>query len=395
MSTPARNILMTTSRMPFAVDEIRKLGEAGNTVIASDTFGGTPGSHSRGATDHIVTAAPTQETEAFIDDVLAAVDKYDIDAILPMFEEVFYLAAHRDRLEGRAELLFPDFATLARVHQKITFAELCGDLGLPVAELIEVTSDTELTEALGRWDKWFARAAYGRGGLDILTNAGPLAGEGDPADVHPTPEEPWLVQEFLQGKDRCSWSVVRDGKVTLHSTYQHPLAVDDRGGIVFESLECPETLEAAQKIAGELGWNGQISFDYLETEDGVFHMVECNPRPTAGCTNATAEELNTALFGPVPDEPVVVPAGRKHAIKVAVIRDMVLHLKKAGADLKAAKGAKDVYGPKGDHMPLLYTVLSLQHVHHYRKFLGLDHASREDLIAAQFFDVLWDGTTID
>lgn len=385
---------MTTSRMPFAVDEIRKLGTVGNMVVASDTFGATPGSHSRGAAHHIVTAPPTQETEKFIDDIIAAIDEYEIDVVLPMFEEVFYLADHRDRLEGRAELFFPDFATLARVHQKITFAELCRDLDLPVAELIQVTSDEELAEALGRWPKYFARAAYGRGGLDILTNAGPLAGQGDPKDIHPTPEEPWLVQEFLQGKDRCSWSVVRDGKIALHSTYEHPLEVDDRGGIVFESMESPQTLAAATKIAEALDWTGQISFDYLETEDGVFHMVECNPRPTAGCTNATAEELNTALFGPMPDEPVVVPAGRKHAIKVAVLRDMVLHLKKAGSDFKAAKGAKDVYGPKGDHMPLLYTVLSLQHVHHYRKYLGLDHASREDLIAAQFFDVLWDGTSI-
>ena len=39
--------LMTTSRMPFAVDEIRKLGETGNEVTAVDTFSASPGSHSR------------------------------------------------------------------------------------------------------------------------------------------------------------------------------------------------------------------------------------------------------------------------------------------------------------------------------------------------------------
>lgn len=389
------NVLATTSRMPFAVDEIHKLGETGNVVTASDTFDAAPGSHSRGAADHIVTAAPTQQTEQFIADVVAAIAEHDIQFLLPMFEEVFYLAAHRDRLEATgATLFFPDFDTLARVHDKVSFAQLCRDLGLPVAESITATDDTELKEAIGHWDHWFARAAFGRGGLDILTNSGPLAGESSPDDVHPTPDDPWLVQEYLTGVDRCSWSVVRDGRVILHSTYEHPLEIDDRGGIVFESVDAPETLEAAQRIVGELGWNGQISFDYLKTEDGTHHMVECNPRPTAGCTVATAEELDAALFGPVPDQPVVVPAGRKKMIKEAVLRDMVLHLRRARADAEAAKGATGVYSQEHDHLPLLYTVLSLQHVRQYRHVLGLDKASREDLVAAQFFDVQWDGTAI-
>ncbi len=394
MAHPPVNILATTSRMPFAVDEIHKLGETGNVVTASDTFDSAPGSHSRGAERHIVTAAPTQQTEQFVADVVAAIEKFEVALLLPMFEEVFYLAAHRDHLPDGVELFFPDFDTLARVHDKVTFAQLCRDLGLPVAESVTTTSDAELAAAISRWDQWFARAAFGRGGLDILTNAGPLAGDGDPADVHPTDDNPWLVQEFLQGEDRCSWSVARDGQVLLHSTYRHPLAIDDRGGIVFESVDDPQTLAAAQAIVGELGWTGQISFDYLVTDDGVHHMVECNPRPTAGCTIATAQELDEALFGPAPAAPVVVAAGRKKMIKEAVLRDVVLHLRRAKADAEAAKGAGGVYSQPHDHLPLLYTVLSLQHVHQYRKALGIDKRSREDLVAAQFFDVQWDGTAI-
>lgn len=70
------------------------------------------------------------------------------------------------------------------------------------------------------------------------------------------------------------------------------------------------------------------------------------------------------------------------------------HLERAKHDLDAAKGASGVYGQEHDHLPLLYTVLSLQHVRHYRRSLGLDKASRQDLMAAQFFDVEWDGTAI-
>lgn len=224
----------------------------------------------------------------------------------------------------------------------------------------------------------------------------PLATHGRADELHvPAPrysDEPWLVQEYLRGVDRCSWSVVHHGDVVLHSCYEHPLTIDDRGGIVFESVDSPESLETAQRVAAELNWHGQLSFDYLVTDDGIHHMVECNPRPTAGCTVATAAEFDTALFAP--QGLVVVPPGRKKAIKAAVLRDIVRHPGKALADLKAAHGAGGVYIQPGDPLPLLYSALSLQHVLHYRKELGIDRNTREELMAAQFFDVSWDGTPI-
>jgi hypothetical protein len=386
--------LVTTSRMPFAVDEIRKLGATGNDVTAVDTFKASPGSHSRGAARHIEVPAPTQATEQFVDAIVGIIDDHEIEWLLPMFEEVFFLAAHRDRLGDRCELFFPEFPTLAKVHDKVSFASLCRDLGLPVAESVTATSPVELKEATGRWEHWFARAAYGRGGLNVLTNAGPLAGEGSIDDVEPTPEDPWLVQEYLDGVDMCSWSVVHDGEVTLHATYEHALTIDDRGGIVFESVDAPETLAATRLIVESLSWRGQISFDFLRTADGVHHLVECNPRPTDGCTLATPGELDAALFGARPAKPVVVPAGRKREIKEAVLRDMFQHLGRFRSDFEAARGGADVYGARHDHLPLLYTVLSLQHVKAYRASLGLDHKTREDLTAAQFFDVAWDGAPI-
>jgi hypothetical protein len=210
----------------------------------------------------------------------------------------------------------------------------------------------------------------------------------------PTPEDPWLVQEYLEGVDMCSWSVVHHGEVALHSTYEHPLTIDDRGGIVFESVDAPETLAAAQRIVTALGWHGQVSFDFLRTDDGVHHLVECNPRPTDGCTLATPEELDAALFGARPASPVIVPAGRKREIKEAVLRDMLQHLGRFRSDFEAAKGGSDVYAQQHDPVPLLCTLLSLQHVKAYRKALGIDHKSRMDLMAAQFFDVSWDGEPI-
>ena len=392
MSTTDPRLLVTTSRMPFAVDEIHKLGETGNYVVATDTFRAAPGNHSRGAAAHLVVPPPTQEPDLFVDAVIDIIGRYDLNWVLPMFEEVFYLAAQRRRILAAhpdLELFFPAIDTLLRVHDKVSFAELCTTLGLPVAESITATTDEELRAATQRWRHWIARAAYGRGGLDVITNTGPLADETSLADAHPSVADPWIVQPYLTGTDRCSWSVVHHGEVVLHSCYEHPLTIDHRGGIVFDSVDSPESLAAAQTIARELNWHGQLSLDFLMTDDGVHYLVECNPRPTAGCTLATAAEFDTALFDP--HGLVVVPAGRRKAIKIAVLRDVLRHPSHLRADLAAVKGAGGVYAQPKDHLPLLYSALSLQHVLSYRKHLGLDRAKGEQLVATQFFDVLYDG----
>ncbi|MFZ2510196.1 MAG: ATP-grasp domain-containing protein [Gordonia sp. (in: high G+C Gram-positive bacteria)] len=396
MSAAKKRLLFTSARMPFAVDEIHKLGdEMGHYVVATDTFRESPGLHSAGVNQGYLTAPPTQEPDNFVRDVIGAVQAQDIDWVLPCFEEVFYLAKNRELIEKSAPdttLFWPSLDALTEVNDKTTFADLCERLDLPVAETVVCTTSEEFVAATQKWEHWFARASFGRGGLDIITNYGPLAGETAVEDITPTDDDPWLVQEFLVGQDRCSWSICHEGEVVLHSCYHHPLAIDDRGGIVFESVDSPESLAAVQKIAKELNWTGQISMDYLATEDGTHYMVECNPRPTAGCTIATAEELDTALFNP--DGLVVVPGGRKKMIKAAVLRDALLHPTRAKSDFAAAKGAKGVYDQRKDHMPLIYSALSLRHVLAYRKAAGKE-ASKELLVAAQFFDILYDGSPLN
>jgi len=108
-------VLVTSSRMPFALDAIRKLGERGHEVYATDSYDASPGSHSRYLTGHFVTASPSGDPETFAADIERIADENDIDVVLPMFEEVFYLAAQHDRLSKVTRLYAPPFRTLAQI----------------------------------------------------------------------------------------------------------------------------------------------------------------------------------------------------------------------------------------------------------------------------------------
>ena len=68
-----------------------------------------------------------------------------------MFEEVFYLAAQHERLSKVTRLYCPPFQTLARVHDKGTFQELCDKLGLRTPRTVLAHSRQEVPEAIGRF----------------------------------------------------------------------------------------------------------------------------------------------------------------------------------------------------------------------------------------------------
>jgi hypothetical protein len=62
-------VLVTSSRMPFALDAIRKLGERGHQVFACDSYEASPGSHSHYLAGHFVTCSPSGDPEGFAADV--------------------------------------------------------------------------------------------------------------------------------------------------------------------------------------------------------------------------------------------------------------------------------------------------------------------------------------
>ena len=86
---------------------------------------------------------PASEPLAFVAAVAELVHDESIDLVLPQFEEVFYLARHRNVLEGLTECFFGEFDVLARLHDKASFCAFMDELGLPIAPSITARPGTE------------------------------------------------------------------------------------------------------------------------------------------------------------------------------------------------------------------------------------------------------------
>lgn len=382
-------ILVTSSRNPFALDIIRKLGSSGHAVVASDTYEGAIGSHSKYLAGHAVTASPRFETEQFIADVVDIVKRYDIELIIPTFEEVFYLAARVGDLPEGVRLYAGAFDKLARLHDKASFQRLVAAAGVPVPETVVVSNETELHAAIERFPKYFARAAFSRGGVGLLTNTGPLAGNFAVEDCHPTPEQPWLVQPFTDGPMICTYSTIVDGRVTSHCTYRAPEQWAHSTGITFEAIDSTETLDYTQRIIDELDphFTGQLSFDFVDHEGQLF-AIECNPRPTNGVILIETEAFAKALVGEA-DATVVVEPGVERQITLAVLADAFMEpLKHLPTSLHDLLHVKDVGAGWHDSLAMMWSPATLVHG------AKLSKGQRKELLGALGDDIVWNGEEI-
>jgi hypothetical protein len=380
-------VLVTSSRMPFALDVIRKLGERGHEVFASDSYAASPGSHSKYLAGHFTTASPCDDPQQFASDVERIAGINEIELVVPMFEEVFYLAARHEALSAVTRLYAPPFRTLAQVHDKGTFQELCDRLEIRTPHTVLAHTRAELNEAIGRFPEYFARAAFSRGGVGLLTNSGPLAGHLTPDDCHPTEANPWLVQEFVGGPMHCTYSCLHMGSVATHMSYRAPRQWEHSTGIQFLSVDPADTLPTVERLGSELDWDGQMSLDFIETSEGLV-MIECNPRPTDGVLLMTAEELERGMLRPENDI-LQVPAGREAQLDFAVFaqifKEPLREAPKTIEDLAKIHGTDRGWR---DSMPKLYSFLALG------RFERLSLRDREQLFVAMADGITWDGQAI-
>jgi predicted ATP-grasp superfamily ATP-dependent carboligase len=380
-------VLITGSRMPFALAMIRKLAEEGHEVLASDAYDFAPGSHSRYVAERFVTPSPRDETKAFVDEVERIAAEREIDVVVPAFESVFYLSTQHERLARVTSPFFSPFATLLPLHDKASFERFATGMGLPMAETVVASSDEELRAALERFPQYFARAAFSRGGVALLTNAGPLAGRVAIEDCHPTEANPWLVQRFIEGETFCTYSTVHAGRVTAHCAYSIPRQWKHSTGIQFVSIDGGPTLDVIERIVGATDYTGQISFDFIDSPDGPY-LVECNPRATDGALLMSSSQLASGLLDPSA-ECETVPAGESIQLDFAVfgglfeggLREMPGTLR----DLIEIRGSDRGWH---DALPNLYSFLSLARSEHLR------HRDHEELFVAMAGDISWDGDAI-
>lgn len=274
---PRRRILLTNGRFPVSLDLARQLYWAGHHVFCVDPMEYHVCKFSIAVEQSQQVPAPHTDGKGYVRAVKDAVEKWKIDLIVPVHEEIFFLAECDERVI-LDKLLAPPWHVLVRMHSKWEFTKMMRrlDLGVPEARLCTSKKDVR---NLDRSREWAVKPVFGRASSNVyhLKPGKPI-----PEDIDVSEHNHYIAQEWIKGKRYCSYSVLRRGKLQAHGVYPVLDTIDGSSSVYFQQCDHPGIKAYMKKLASQLPmWNGQIALDFVE-HGGDLVTMECNPRATSG-----------------------------------------------------------------------------------------------------------------
>lgn len=272
-------VLVTGGRSPVALGVTRLFREAGYVVFGADCIKNTLVSFSNNIYEYITTPPPSTDLVGYEKFICNLVKEKNIDLIVPVCEEVFYLASFKDRLPEGCAIFCSTMETLNLLHSKFTFIECARSLGVNTPKTILVESVGQMRDVLSSTThELFIKPVYSRFGayarkVDSTSNV---------SGLNIGPDNPWVVQEFIAGKEFCSYSCFQNGEILNHVTYSSPYHLNFGAHFLYRAVENKNVLRTIELIGKKLNLTGNFGFDFIENEMGKLYPIECNPRPTSG-----------------------------------------------------------------------------------------------------------------
>jgi predicted ATP-grasp superfamily ATP-dependent carboligase len=276
-------VVVTGGRSPATLELCRAMWRQGHAVVLAEHIGWHLSRGSRAVERFVRLPAPAQDPAAFIDALEALLQRERADFYVPTCEEILYVAAARDRLAATCPLLCPPLEQLVRLHDKGRFVEVVREHGLRAPASLRVDSVGGLQDALeSAWRerrRVVLKPVFSRFAARVVIDPRQAS---EVAAVDPSPADPWLVQDFVEGLPLCTYGLARDGVLVAHSAYPTRYTLGLGASVHFEADHDP-ALRAwvAQFVAAER-FTGQIAFDLIRDAAGELWAIECNPRITSG-----------------------------------------------------------------------------------------------------------------
>lgn len=266
-------ILVTGTRAPVALDLIRALSKQGHDVFSSDSMTFPLGRFSKFLTAYIKLPAPNRSLEKFKQKLIDIIQDHKIELLLPTCEEIFFISRYHQELSQYCQVFFDPLSKLACLHNKFSIMEQAQDchINLPKTLLLKTNRDKEKLDSR----PIVLKPVFSRFASNVV--------------IKPSTEKlksinittPYVAQTFIEGQEICVYALANKGELLNFCAY-HPNYTAGRGaGIYFEPATSKHLERFLASFIKKMQFTGQISFDMIENEQGLF-LLECNPRATSG-----------------------------------------------------------------------------------------------------------------
>ncbi|TRM61125.1 hypothetical protein BD626DRAFT_460386 [Schizophyllum amplum] len=349
-------ILLSNGRFPVTLDLARQLRRAGHEVYCVDAMQYHVCKFSNAVRQCWQVPSPRVDASAYLEGVKNAIEKVDIDLIVPMHEEIIYLVECNDE-EIYRRLFAPPLHILLRMHNKWEFTEWMRTIGLDAPEAYLCKSYEDVEKVPNQEKKEYAlKPVFGRASQNVfhLKPGKPLP---DRAELDVSDNCHWIAQEWLKGDRYCSYGIVRQGHVKALSLYSVTETIDGSSCVYFKSIHHPRIQAYMDHIAKQLPTTtGKLAFDFIETPDGRLVAIECNPRATSGVHLFGA----TTRLANVLTDPFAFPVQADVGAARQIMPGMLMWDRKQAHGLRAYVkhqqrliGSKDVVFSMRDLLPTL------------------------------------------
>ncbi|KAA8785340.1 ATP-grasp domain-containing protein [Paenibacillus amylolyticus] len=310
-------VLLTGGRAPVTLDLARMLHRSGHLVFIAESMERHLCRTSSAVEQCVLVPSPRHHTQEYLSALEHWVKIWQIDVLIPMCEEVFYVAAGAERLRQHCRVLVSSLEQLHVLHHKYDFNMLAKSMGLSVP-------DTHLIQTPQEWlekqhvlkGDWVWKPVYSRFAAKVrmprLEGSNIVINKDENKNVNRRTEElhrpqisapeklnslhhdppgedtlslasPWVAQQYIHGRGLCTYSVVHEGHIVAHAAYDSRYRTGNVGASVFfEQVQHEGTRAWVEHFVWAAGFSGQIGFDFIEDVTGQVYAIECNPRATSG-----------------------------------------------------------------------------------------------------------------
>ncbi|MBA4493399.1 carbamoylphosphate synthase large subunit [Paenactinomyces guangxiensis] len=389
MSTDAKTFLLTGGRAPCTLELARLLYHAGHRVIVAESLRHHLCRFSRAVARNVHVPPPRQDPDGFLSSLAEIVNQEKVNVLIPTCEEVFTLARGSGRFPDHCRVWVEPIERLTPLHNKWTFIQEAGELGLQTPMTWMAASHSKLTEILRNINGKFPiilKPVYSRFAAEVYLLRHPA--QPCPA-LSVSPEKPWIVQEWIDGRQICTYSLAFEGKLIAHCAYRTTFTAGKGSSILFTPIEHPQLLKHVEEWMASKKYTGQFSFDWIETAEGKLYPIECNPRATSGIhCFGESDRLDQAFARPETASLILPQAGVQRMLSLAMWSYGLFSVRSFSQWrnwIKSLLAAQDVVFRWRDPLPFICQFLLLIY------FWKQSRRHQISMLEASTYDIEWNG----
>ena len=281
-----RTVLITGGKMTKALQLARSFHSAGHRVVLVESAKYRFTGHRFSRAVDAFHCVPEPTAPGYAEALLDVARREGADVFVPVSSPA---ASVHDARAGQllgdvCDVLHVDSETVRMLDDKAKFSRAAATLGLRVPDHHRITDVREIEDfdfPAGR-SYILKRIAYnpvGRMDLTRLTRETPERNAAFARSLSISPEDPWILQQFVSGQEYCTHGTVRNGRLQVYGCCE-----SSAFQINYAQVEKPEIRQWVETFVGALDLTGQVSFDFIEAEDGHAYAIECNPRTHSAIT---------------------------------------------------------------------------------------------------------------